>query len=117
MTSLTCFKAYDIRGRLGVDLDAGIARRIGAAFAHALGASRVVVGRDCRASSEELMQAVVDGLVSAGAEVIDLGLCGTEEMYFRHDAFRRGWRDRGDGLAQSDGLQWHEAGPPRVRPA
>lgn len=82
MTSLTCFKAYDIRGRLGVDLDAGIARRIGSAFANALGASRVVVGRDCRASSEELMQAVVDGLVSAGTEVIDLGLCGTEEMYF-----------------------------------
>jgi phosphomannomutase len=82
MTELTCFKAYDIRGRLGVDLDTDIARRIGGAFARALGATRVVVGRDCRASSEELMAAVVAGLVDAGVEVLDLGLCGTEEMYF-----------------------------------
>jgi phosphomannomutase len=82
MPPLTCFTAYDIRGRLGVDLDAGIARRIGSAFAHVIGASRIVVGRDCRASSEELMAALTDGLVAAGSEVIDLGLCGTEEMYF-----------------------------------
>ncbi len=80
--TLTCFKAYDIRGRLGVDLDAPIARRIGNAFVQALGARRVVIGRDCRSSSETLMAAAVDGLVEAGAEVIDLGLCGTEEMYF-----------------------------------
>lgn len=82
MTELTCFKAYDIRGRLGTDLDADVVRRIGGAFARALGAARVVVGRDCRASSEELMAAVVAGLVDAGVEVLDLGLCGTEEMYF-----------------------------------
>ena len=50
--SLTCFKAYDIRGRLGVDLDDGIAHRIGRGFARALGARRVVLGRDIRASSQ-----------------------------------------------------------------
>ncbi len=82
MPELTCFKAYDIRGRLGVDLDEAIAHRIGSAFARALSARRVVVGRDCRASSDSLMTAVVNGLVEAGAEVLDLGLCGTEEMYF-----------------------------------
>lgn len=80
--TLTCFKTYDIRGRLGVDLDAAIARRIGRGFARALGARRIVLGRDCRASSEELAQAVAAALQDEGAEVLDLGLCGTEEMYF-----------------------------------
>lgn len=82
MTSYTCFKAYDIRGKLGDALNADIARRIGRAFAEGLGAKRVVLGRDCRASSYELAQAVAEGLVAAGVEVLDLGLCGTEEMYF-----------------------------------
>ncbi|MFN3972713.1 MAG: phosphomannomutase [Gemmobacter sp.] len=83
--TLTCFKAYDIRGRLGIDLDDGIAARIGRAFATHLGARRVVLGRDCRASSESLGGAVARGLMAAGAEVIDLGLCGTEEVYFATD--------------------------------
>ena len=80
--SLACFKAYDVRGRLGPDLNPAVARRIGRAFAEVLGARRVVVGRDCRASSAELTGAVIEGLLAAGVEVIDLGLCGTEEMYF-----------------------------------
>lgn len=78
---LTCFKAYDIRGRLGLDLDEGIAHRIGRGFARALDARRVVVGRDCRASSDTLAEAVMAALIAEGAEVLDLGLCGTEEMY------------------------------------
>jgi phosphomannomutase len=82
MPMLTCFKAYDIRGRLGVDLDAGIARRVGRALAEELRARRVVLGRDCRASSAELAGAVAEGLLAAGVEVLDLGLAGTEEMYF-----------------------------------
>ncbi len=82
MRELTCFKAYDIRGRLGVDLDEGVAERVGRAFAEVLDARRVVIGRDCRASSEALTEAAVKGLLAAGAEVLDLGLCGTEEMYF-----------------------------------
>ena len=85
--SLTCFKAYDIRGQLGIDLDEGIAHRIGRGFARALAARRVVLGRDCRASSRALAQAVAQALMAEGVEVLDLGLCGTEEMYFATDHF------------------------------
>tara|TARA_R110002012_G_scaffold139475_1_gene296831 strand:+ start:1481 stop:2848 length:1368 start_codon:yes stop_codon:yes gene_type:complete len=82
MTPLTCFKAYDIRGRLGIDLDENIAYRIGAAFAIAPNAKTVVLGRDVRASSEALAKSVAQGLIDQGCEVLDLGLSGTEEMYF-----------------------------------
>lgn len=82
MSSLSCFKAYDIRGRLGIDLDEEIAYRIGAAFAIALNAKKIAVGRDVRASSESLATALKNGLVSQGCDVLDLGLSGTEEMYF-----------------------------------
>lgn len=82
MSTLTCFKAYDIRGRLGIDLDEAIAYRIGRGFARALGAKRVVLGRDIRASSEALAAAVARALVDEGCDVLDLGLSGTEEMYF-----------------------------------
>jgi phosphomannomutase len=61
MTPLTCFKAYDIRGRLSIDLDENIAYRIGEAFAVALDAKTVVLGRDVRASSEELAKSVAQG--------------------------------------------------------
>ncbi|MEX5728140.1 phosphomannomutase [Rhodovulum iodosum] len=86
--NLTCFKAYDVRGRIGDNLDTDIARRIGAGFAHVMGARtegralRVVVGRDCRESSPELACAVMSGLRDQGAEVLDIGLAGTEEVYF-----------------------------------
>lgn len=82
MSNLTCFKAYDIRGRLGIDLDPGVAYRIGRAFAKTLGAKTVVLGHDVRASSEELAQAITNGLIDAGCDVLSLGLSGTEEMYF-----------------------------------
>ena len=85
--SLTCFKTYDIRGRLGVDLDEGIAHRIGRGFARALGARRVVLGRDIRASSQALAGAVAEALVAEGCEVLDLGLSGTEEVYFATSHF------------------------------
>ncbi len=80
--ALTCFKAYDVRGRLGDELNEGVAERIGRAFATVLKATRVVLGRDPRASSLTLSDAVARGLVASGVEVIDLGLCGTEEVYF-----------------------------------
>jgi len=82
MPALTCFKTYDIRGRLGVELTPRIARAIGQAFAENVAARRVVVGRDARASSPELLAALVAGLADAGAEALNLGLSGTEEMYF-----------------------------------
>ena len=84
---LTCFKTYDIRGRLGVDLDEGIAYRIGRGFARALNAKRVVLGRDIRATSESLAASVARALVDEGCEVLDLGLSGTEEMYFATSHF------------------------------
>ena len=83
--TLTCFKSYDIRGRLGAELNEAVAALIGRAFGQALGARRVVLGRDCRASSQALAAAVAIGLREAGAEVLDLGLCGTEEVYFATD--------------------------------
>jgi phosphomannomutase len=82
---MQCFKAYDIRGRLGDELTPDIVRTIARAFAEELGARRVVLGHDPRASSEELAAAAAEGLRSAGAEVLFLGLCGTEEMYFATD--------------------------------
>ncbi len=78
----TCFKAYDIRGRVPEDLDADLARRVGRAFAVRTGARRVCVGRDVRSSSEELCAAVAAGLNAGGADVLDIGLCGTEQVYY-----------------------------------
>ena len=79
---LHCFKAYDIRGRLGSELNESIARRIGRAYGEYLKPHRVVVGSDVRLTSESLKQAVAEGLMDAGVDVIDIGLTGTEEIYF-----------------------------------
>ncbi|MDR0576882.1 MAG: phosphomannomutase CpsG [Candidatus Accumulibacter sp.] len=79
---LTCFKAYDVRGRLGAELDENIARRIGRAFGDSLKPRRVAVGGDVRQTSEALKRAVAEGLMDAGADVVDLGMTGTEEVYF-----------------------------------
>ena len=79
---LDCFKAYDVRGKLGETLDTAISRRIGRAFAECFGPGTIVVGHDARASSPALKLALVDGLRDRGAGVIDIGLCGTEEVYF-----------------------------------
>ncbi|MBA4381834.1 MAG: phosphomannomutase CpsG [Sideroxydans sp.] len=80
--SLTCFKAYDIRGKLGEELNDDVAYRIGRAYAQHLGAKRVVVGGDVRLTSATLKQALANGLMDGGADVIDIGMVGTEEIYF-----------------------------------
>ena len=80
--SIDCFKAYDVRGQIPNELNPDVAYRIGNATAEYLDANRVVVGRDMRHSSEELTDAVVRGLIEAGVEVLDIGLCGTEMVYF-----------------------------------
>lgn len=80
--NLSCFKAYDIRGRLGDELNEEIAWRIGRAYAELLKPQRVVVGRDVRASSAALCAALARGLTEGGVDVFDIGLCGTEEIYF-----------------------------------
>ena len=86
--TITCFKAYDLRGRLGDELDEDVAWRVGRAFALRPGTRRVVVGRDGRESSPALAAALTRGLVEGGVEVLDLGLAGTEEMYFATDHLR-----------------------------
>lgn len=82
MTQLTCFKAYDIRGRLGDELNEDIAYRIGRAYGEVVKPRTVVVGGDIRETSEALKAAVATGLADAGADVLDLGMTGTEEVYF-----------------------------------
>lgn len=80
--TLTCFKAYDVRGRVPDELNEDLARRIGRATAEVLGEGPVVVGRDIRLTSPGLQAAIAQGLNEAGRDVIDIGLCGTEEVYF-----------------------------------
>jgi phosphomannomutase/phosphoglucomutase len=79
------FREYDIRGVAGRDFDAAFARTLGRAFgtmAHAAGKRVVSVGRDCRLTSEEYATALVEGLVSTGLEVLEIGVCPTPLMYF-----------------------------------
>ncbi|WP_407278732.1 phosphomannomutase [Aromatoleum evansii] len=80
--AVNCFKAYDIRGKVPDELNADIAYRIGRALVVELGAGTIVVGRDMRLESPMLAEALTLGLTEAGADVIDIGLCGTEEVYF-----------------------------------
>ena len=85
MPALPCFKAYDIRGRVPDELDEDLARRIGLAMAAQLKPGPVVLGRDVRLSSPALQAALADGFHAAGREVIDIGMGGTEEVYFQTD--------------------------------
>jgi phosphomannomutase len=82
MTKLTCFKAYDIRGKLGTELNEEIAYKIGRAYGQIYQPKSVVIGCDIRLSSEALKQATIKGLNDAGINVLDLGMTGTEEIYF-----------------------------------
>jgi len=79
---ITCFKAYDIRGELNSQLTEEVAYRIGYAFAEELDAKTVVVGSDVRLTSTPLKLALSAGLIDAGANVTDIGMAGTEEIYF-----------------------------------
>jgi len=87
MTRHPAFKSYDIRGRLGDELDANLAYRVGRAFARVIGVGVVVTGRDARESSPMLQEALGRGLVDEGCTVYDIGLCGTEEVYFATDHY------------------------------
>lgn len=82
MTELTCFKAYDIRGEIGVNIDEGIAYLIGRAVAQHFGAKSVVIGFDARETSPAFAAAAARGAMDAGADVLDIGMAGTEEMYW-----------------------------------
>jgi phosphomannomutase/phosphomannomutase/phosphoglucomutase len=82
MTLLTAFKAYDVRGRIPTELNEDLAYKIGQSYVAFLKPRRVCVGRDIRLSSDLLCQALIRGLTDSGADVYDIGLCGTEGVYF-----------------------------------
>ncbi|MFW1797696.1 phosphomannomutase/phosphoglucomutase [Acinetobacter guillouiae] len=82
MNKLTCFKAYDIRGKLGTELNEEIAYKVGRAYGQIYQPKTVVIGCDVRLTSEDLKQATIRGLNDAGVDVLDLGMTGTEEVYF-----------------------------------
>lgn len=78
---LSCFKAYDVRGKVGEELNEELAWRIGRAYGQIFSPQMVAVGGDARLSSEPLKHALAEGLAASGADVADLGLVGTEEIY------------------------------------
>ena len=80
--AITCFKAYDVRGRVPDQLNEDIAYRIGRAYAEFLKPKKVVVGFDIRLTSKGICQALVNGLMDSGVDVCNIGQCGTEEIYF-----------------------------------
>ncbi|MEV6242425.1 phosphomannomutase/phosphoglucomutase [Lentzea sp. NPDC051838] len=75
-------KAYDIRGVVGEQLDAGVVRDFGAAFARLVGGSAIVIGHDMRDSSPELSRAFAEGAQAQGVNVISIGLASTDMLYF-----------------------------------
>ena len=87
MSRITCFKAYDIRGRIPDELNEDIAYRIGRAYATFLAPNKVVVGHDIRLSSPAISAALINGLRDSGVDVFDIGECGTEEIYFATSHF------------------------------
>ncbi|WP_312518589.1 phosphomannomutase [Anaerospora sp.] len=78
----TAFKAYDIRGKVPDELNEELVYRIGRAYVEQLRAKKVVIGRDVRLSSASLAAALIRGITDAGCDVVDIGLCGTEQVYF-----------------------------------
>jgi phosphomannomutase len=82
LKSITCFKAYDLRGRIPVELNDDVAYRVARGYAQFLAPKRIVVGRDIRLSSAALADAVCRGLTDSGVDVYDIGVCGTEGVYF-----------------------------------
>ncbi len=82
MDKIKSFKAYDIRGKVPSELNTEVAYKIGRAYGNYLSAKKIVIGHDIRKSSVEISNALAKGLNESGADVIDIGLCGTEMIYF-----------------------------------
>lgn len=87
--SLPCFKAYDIRGRVPSELNLEIVRQTGLAFAAEFSPKTVCIGYDMRPSSKDMSLVLANGLEDGGADVVDIGMCGTEEVY--HATFSQGF--------------------------
>jgi phosphomannomutase len=82
MAKINGFKAYDIRGKVPGELNTDLAYKIGRVYSKHVSANKIVVGRDVRKSSNEISEALIRGINDSGADVIDIGLCGTEMVYF-----------------------------------
>lgn len=82
MDKIPGFKAYDIRGKVPEELNIDLAYKIGRTYVNLLKAKKVVIGNDIRKSSPEISSAIAEGITDAGADVVNLGLCGTEMIYF-----------------------------------
>ena len=82
MTRIHCFKAYDVRGRVPEELNEDVVYRIGRAYAAFLQPRHVAVGRDIRLSSSALTEVLTGSLIDAGVDVADIGVGGTEMVYF-----------------------------------
>jgi len=87
MDELTCFKAYDIRGEIGITIDEGVAYRIGRAVAQHFNSKSILIGFDARQTSPSFAAAVSKGVRDTGSDVIEIGLAGTEEMYWAVSEF------------------------------
>ena len=84
---VSCFRSYDIRGEVGVNIDCNMCYQVGRAFAQIFKLKNVVVGYDARQSSPEFARAISSGLMVAGANVWEIGLSGTEEVYWATNEF------------------------------
>ena len=82
MKKLQCFKAYDIRGKIPEDLNTELAYLIGLAYAEIINPGKVIIGYDVRLESIDLANALIKGLTDSGVDIVNIGLCGTEEVYF-----------------------------------
>ena len=82
MSKIACFKAYDIRGKVPSELNNELGYKIGRAFSKLTQAKKIIISYDIRKSSLEISEALKNGLTDSGADVIDIGLCGTEMIYF-----------------------------------
>src|SRR5499426_1712942 len=80
--AISGFKAYDLRGRIPGELNDQVAYRVGRAYAEFVKPRKVIVGRDIRLSSEQLAKSLEQGLLDSGVDVHDIGLCGTEVVYY-----------------------------------
>ena len=86
--NLSCFKTYDIRGKVGIDIDNKICSNIGRALAQHLRSKSIIVGFDARESSPSFAKSVANGILLAGSDVIMIGMAGTEEMYWSVSEFK-----------------------------
>jgi len=88
MDKINCFKAYDIRGKVPSELNTDLAYKIGLAYSKYIDAKKAVIGYDIRKSSKELADALTKGMTDCGTDVINIGLCGTEMIYYSTSALK-----------------------------